>query len=130
MKRLWFGFTLVEVIVSLTIASSGAAILHQGVMQALRAEERRRWYEFCASFMDRRIPTILEGFDPSNGAFDIPLSSGLPLRVKIEQSSATADVPDAVDLDKFTITFSGPGFAPGPVVTYRTSRLRTRAEED
>lgn len=130
MKRLLFGFTLVEVIVSLTIASSGAAILHQGVMQALRAEERRRYYELCASFMDRRIPGILENFDASNGPFEIPITSGLPIKMKIEESQATSDIPDAVDLLKYTITFSAPGFNPGPVVTYRTPRLRTRQEEN
>lgn len=126
MRRLLFGFTLVEVIIALTIAASGTTILHQGVMQSLKNEERRRWYEACAYFLDRDLETMLNRLQAETGPFDV--APGLPIKYKIVKEPAT-DIRDAVDLEKITITFTGPNFAPGPVVTYLTPRLRSRPPE-
>ena len=125
--RRWFqAFTLVEVIVALTIAASGSTLLHQGVMQALRAEERRRWYEACAFFLDRSLERRIETGDD---AVDLPVQTGLPLKCSIKFTPAT-EIADAIELTRVTIVFTGPDFAPGPIITYHTPRLRVRAPDD
>lgn len=119
------GFTLVEVVVSLTIAAVGGTMLHQGVMQALRAEEKRRWYEACALYLDRSLDRALVSGESYAGAFEE--ARGLPLTVQVEVEAKAADMPDAVDLRRAVVTFRGPrGFTAGPCVAYFTPRLRAR----
>ena len=118
------GQTLVEVLIALTVAVIGLVSIYQGIVQATRAESRRRFYEDCAAILDQQFEEFVAG---GSSATDQPSQINPSILVTVLQDNAT-DIPDAGDLRKVTLTLKGPPGSPAlaPVVTYYTAKVRLR----
>jgi prepilin-type N-terminal cleavage/methylation domain-containing protein len=119
MVRFRSAFTLTEVTITLTIAAVAIPMLHDGVLLALRAQQRQRLYDRCASFLMQEVdPLIKSGASRASGTLS---ESDPPLYYEV----ASQELTKPAGVTKVTVTLDTRGFGQvlPPIVTYYFNRI-------
>lgn len=110
---------------AMTIAALGVSYLYQALSLTSFAEDRKRFFEACAAFLDEELQTYVVQAASGGGRLEAKFEER---GVKVTCVISAEDSNEIEGLKKITVTFSGEGRKSLPVtrlVTYYTPHLRT-----
>lgn len=127
------GFTLMEVMIAIAIASTGIVMLFEGLRGVLVAERRGRFYDRITAYVQQRADSAIlacsRGITPPPGLID-----ALEPAITVAYAASLVDLPDhggtGAKLTRVEITFStSEPRAPlrESLVTYHTGALSLRS---
>lgn len=123
------GFTLLEVMLALVIATIGVTYLYEGLALSLVAQERERFFHRCSWFLESELEGKLPQLFTPGATVSGTVGSDWP---RLDYKLASEASPDVKGLIVATITFTSID-AHSPHVatlkTYLTPQLKTRKPE-
>jgi len=123
------GFTLIEVILALTIASVGVCYMYQGVSLCTAAQWRQQFFQKCTDFLNLQMEGVVLKLGAGGGTDAGPVPGPGPA-VTYQAQTQNGEYPS---LFKITITFTCndpnvPALS-ASTTTYYTPVLKVRKED-